>query len=188
MNAAEILDLASRVARLAPSHRDPERFHLEKSELADTLKRWAADMRSVPASRRALPLPSRPPRTPPVASPLPARPTAPSPRPTHQRPFCDDPTASSFLAWIILVGAHEVSLGEVRKATSLSLFAATCLLARFADAGIVAKVRLPPRGAGRGRPKVRWRVDGARLASLLRCDEQPARPAPAGHRWGVAAE
>ena len=41
-------DLARRVDRLVPSHRDPERFHLEKSEVAAELRRlaYAADRRS----------------------------------------------------------------------------------------------------------------------------------------------
>jgi hypothetical protein len=33
--------LAARLARLSPSHRDPERFHLEKSGLAAKLRRLA---------------------------------------------------------------------------------------------------------------------------------------------------
>ena len=34
-------DLARRVAALRPSHRDPERFHVEKSEIAHALRRIA---------------------------------------------------------------------------------------------------------------------------------------------------
>jgi hypothetical protein len=33
--------MAERVRRLSPSHRDPERFHEEKSELAAELRRLA---------------------------------------------------------------------------------------------------------------------------------------------------
>ena len=38
-------ELARRVARLRPSHRDPEAFHVEKSELAHELRRLAAEVR-----------------------------------------------------------------------------------------------------------------------------------------------
>lgn len=39
---AEVLaDLARRVARLRPSHRDPEWFHAEKDEIAAELRRLA---------------------------------------------------------------------------------------------------------------------------------------------------
>ena len=42
--SGRLLDLADQVRRLdPPSHRDPERFHLEKSELADELRRVAHD-------------------------------------------------------------------------------------------------------------------------------------------------
>jgi hypothetical protein len=36
-----ILELAGRVRRLSPHHRDPERFHLEKDEIARQLQRVA---------------------------------------------------------------------------------------------------------------------------------------------------
>lgn len=39
--AATIHELARRVARLAPCHRDPERFHIEKSEIVHALRRLA---------------------------------------------------------------------------------------------------------------------------------------------------
>ncbi len=40
--AANILqDLASRVERNVPHHRDPEQFHIEKSEIASELRRLA---------------------------------------------------------------------------------------------------------------------------------------------------
>jgi len=48
--AGRLFDLADAVRRLAPpEHRDPERFHIEKSELAAELLRAAHD-----AQRRAL--------------------------------------------------------------------------------------------------------------------------------------
>ncbi|MEW9617442.1 hypothetical protein AB3G45_26900 [Shinella sp. S4-D37] len=37
----QLMDLADRLARLAPSHRDPHRFHEEKSELVAELRRLA---------------------------------------------------------------------------------------------------------------------------------------------------
>lgn len=36
--------LATRVARLSPDRRDPERWHLEKDDIAYTLRRLARDM------------------------------------------------------------------------------------------------------------------------------------------------
>jgi hypothetical protein len=38
VNRSRIFDLADRIERLAPSHRDPERFHIEKSEIAFELR------------------------------------------------------------------------------------------------------------------------------------------------------
>lgn len=38
--------LAARVARLTPSHRDPERFHVEKSEVVAELRRLARERRT----------------------------------------------------------------------------------------------------------------------------------------------
>lgn len=38
----DLSDLARRVERLRPSHRDPEAFHVEKSDIADALRRMAA--------------------------------------------------------------------------------------------------------------------------------------------------
>jgi hypothetical protein len=44
-----LLDLADMVRRLAPpGHRDPERFHIEKSELAAELRRVAHDAQRRP--------------------------------------------------------------------------------------------------------------------------------------------
>ena len=39
--ADKIDDLAARVSRLSPSHNDPERFHVEKSEIVHDLRRLA---------------------------------------------------------------------------------------------------------------------------------------------------
>jgi len=39
--ASELLALASAVGRLSPSHRDPERYHLDKSEIVAELRRLA---------------------------------------------------------------------------------------------------------------------------------------------------
>jgi len=41
--ADRLFYLAGRVARLSPDHRDPERYHLEKSEIAATLRRMARE-------------------------------------------------------------------------------------------------------------------------------------------------
>lgn len=38
-------DLAERVRRLVPSHRDPERFHVEKSEIEHDLRRLAREVK-----------------------------------------------------------------------------------------------------------------------------------------------
>lgn len=39
---ARLRDLAARVERNVPHHRDPERFHAEKSEIATELRRLAS--------------------------------------------------------------------------------------------------------------------------------------------------
>lgn len=39
--SAELVELARRIERLAPSHRDPEAFHLERDDIAKTLRRFA---------------------------------------------------------------------------------------------------------------------------------------------------
>jgi hypothetical protein len=167
MNAAEILDIARRLDRLSPSRTDPHAFFEERSELAGTLKRWAADLRASPSR------PSRPVLLPPqrAGSPLDSVPAT----PVHGRPtplFAGDAAAASFLRWLVLVGAVEVSLAAARRATGLSKFGTACLLARLCDAGVLARVRLPPTGAGRGRPRIRWRVDSARLAALTAWPER----------------
>nr|USU32913.1 hypothetical protein NG677_04220 [Methylobacterium sp. OTU13CASTA1] len=46
--AGALIDLADRLRRLAPSPRDPERFHVEKSEIEGELRRLA-----LPPARRA---------------------------------------------------------------------------------------------------------------------------------------
>ncbi len=46
-------DLADRVRRLRPDHRDPERFHIEKSEIEHQLRRLAAALGPSPDSRAA---------------------------------------------------------------------------------------------------------------------------------------
>lgn len=38
-------DLIRRIRRLGPDHRDPERFHIEKSEIAHELRRLTEDLR-----------------------------------------------------------------------------------------------------------------------------------------------
>ncbi len=40
--AAELRELAHRVHRLAPDRRDPERYHVDKSEIAAMLRQLAA--------------------------------------------------------------------------------------------------------------------------------------------------
>lgn len=42
--AREVVDMALRVARLRPSHSDPERFHVEKSEIEYGLRQLARSM------------------------------------------------------------------------------------------------------------------------------------------------
>lgn len=38
------MTLAAQVARLAPSHRDPERFHMDKAEIVAELRRLAKEL------------------------------------------------------------------------------------------------------------------------------------------------
>jgi hypothetical protein len=47
-----LLDLADRVRRLGPDRRDPERFHVEKSELAAELRRLAQSTKTPTAAAR----------------------------------------------------------------------------------------------------------------------------------------
>lgn len=42
--SARLDTLAHRLERLSPSHRDPERFHLEKDEIAHALRRLAQEV------------------------------------------------------------------------------------------------------------------------------------------------
>lgn len=42
--AEAIRSLAAKVARLAPDHRDPERFHIDKSEVVAELRRLAREV------------------------------------------------------------------------------------------------------------------------------------------------
>lgn len=48
MTATALHALADRLERLAPSHRDPFRFHEEKSELVSELRRLASGGKSFP--------------------------------------------------------------------------------------------------------------------------------------------
>ncbi|MDX8517966.1 hypothetical protein [Mesorhizobium dulcispinae] len=41
--AERLHDIADRLARLTPSHRDPHRYHEDKSELIDALRRLASE-------------------------------------------------------------------------------------------------------------------------------------------------
>lgn len=45
IRAAQLHDLAFRVRCLRPDHRDPERFHAEKSEIEHALRQIAAEVR-----------------------------------------------------------------------------------------------------------------------------------------------
>jgi hypothetical protein len=42
----DLAALARQVERLSPCHRDPERFHLDKSVIAETLRRMAGQVRN----------------------------------------------------------------------------------------------------------------------------------------------
>jgi hypothetical protein len=52
ITAAALEALAERVYRLIPSHRDPERYHIEKSGIVHDLRRLARQLRQPPASFR----------------------------------------------------------------------------------------------------------------------------------------
>ena len=41
--------LAARVARLSPDRHDPERFHMDKDDIARQLRRMARDLERAPA-------------------------------------------------------------------------------------------------------------------------------------------
>ena len=51
VDAAQLADLAHRVRRLSPSHRDPERFHFDKDAIEKDLRRMA---RSIERSGQSL--------------------------------------------------------------------------------------------------------------------------------------
>lgn len=51
--AARLQDIADRLARLAPCHRDPHRFHEQKSELVAELRAIAANDNVKPRVKRA---------------------------------------------------------------------------------------------------------------------------------------
>ena len=44
----KIGDLANRIRRLCPDHRDPERFHIEKSEIEHQLRQLASSIHHLP--------------------------------------------------------------------------------------------------------------------------------------------
>ncbi len=46
--AADLDRLAHAVARLSPSHRDPERFHMDRSEIVAELRRLARTLAANP--------------------------------------------------------------------------------------------------------------------------------------------
>lgn len=48
----ELADLARRVRQLAPSHRDPERYHVEKSEIENALRRLSRTAGGEPCNGR----------------------------------------------------------------------------------------------------------------------------------------
>ena len=45
ISSVTLSSLAARVSRLVPSHRDPEAFHVEKSEIVADLRRLARERR-----------------------------------------------------------------------------------------------------------------------------------------------
>jgi len=49
-----LTELAVRVQRLSPSHRDPESFHEEKSEIAAALHQLASEEKIAPAGNGSL--------------------------------------------------------------------------------------------------------------------------------------
>ncbi|MFN7089487.1 MAG: hypothetical protein ACK4P4_02915 [Allorhizobium sp.] len=50
---AKLIDIADRLARLAPCHRDPHRFHEQKSELVNELRALAANDNAKPRIKRS---------------------------------------------------------------------------------------------------------------------------------------
>jgi hypothetical protein len=53
ITTAKLQDIADRLARLAPCHRDPERYHEEKSELVNELRQLAANDNRKPKVKRS---------------------------------------------------------------------------------------------------------------------------------------
>ncbi len=51
--AAKLQDIADRLARLTPCHRDPHRFHELKSELVNELRELAANDNAKPRIKRS---------------------------------------------------------------------------------------------------------------------------------------
>lgn len=51
--AARLHEIADRLARLAPCHRDPHRFHEQKSELVNELRELAANDNNRPRLKRS---------------------------------------------------------------------------------------------------------------------------------------
>ena len=54
MTIPSLTTIAARLARLAPHHRDPERFHVEKSELVAAIRRHAENERSPPTLKHSI--------------------------------------------------------------------------------------------------------------------------------------
>lgn len=52
-HATKLIDIAERLARLAPCHRDPHKFHEDKSQLVHDLRRLAANDNSKPKVKRS---------------------------------------------------------------------------------------------------------------------------------------
>lgn len=50
---AKLQDIADRLARLAPCHRDPHKFHEDKSQLVHELRKLAANDNDKPKVRRS---------------------------------------------------------------------------------------------------------------------------------------
>lgn len=53
--AAEIAEIARRIARLAPDRRDPERYHCDKSELIAALRKLNSHTMRAEAAARVRP-------------------------------------------------------------------------------------------------------------------------------------
>lgn len=53
-HSTKLIDIADRLARLSPCHRDPERYHEEKSELVNELRQLAANDNHKPKVKRSV--------------------------------------------------------------------------------------------------------------------------------------